>query len=156
MEDDAKYESNDGFSTSIWGCPLWFVLHMISFNYPVHPTTEDRKHYAGFFRYLGYVLPCGLCRANYQRIRMQRKHFRSRHTLSRFIYHIHNTIPNCKPLAVTYEQMRHTYETFRSHCGPKGCVLPTNFVRSQTLVRVVPFNDTVASFQVSPFCFERK
>ena len=31
--------------TSIWGPPMWHYLHTMSFNYPVNPTQDDKKHF---------------------------------------------------------------------------------------------------------------
>ena len=31
--------------TSVWGPSLWHTLHTISFNYPVKPTKQQKKHY---------------------------------------------------------------------------------------------------------------
>ena len=39
------YSSNDGMLTTVWGPGLWHALHTMSFNYPVHPTNDDKKHY---------------------------------------------------------------------------------------------------------------
>ena len=39
------YNSSDGMITSIWGPPLWHFLHTMSFNYPVNPSSEDKKYY---------------------------------------------------------------------------------------------------------------
>ena len=58
------FSSGDGFQTSIWGPLVWTTLHTISFNYPVHPTNEDKKHYKDFIYSLRYVLPCKYCRIN--------------------------------------------------------------------------------------------
>ena len=33
---------------------MWHVLHTMSFNYPVNPTAEDKKHYR---TYVIYVVP---------------------------------------------------------------------------------------------------
>ena len=46
---NSHYNSNDGMLTSIWGPPLWHVLHIISFNYPVKPTTKDKDNYYNYF-----------------------------------------------------------------------------------------------------------
>ena len=61
---DKDYKSNDGMLTSVWGPPLWHSLHTISFNYPVKPTKEQKKHYYDFFSSLANVLPCRYCRDN--------------------------------------------------------------------------------------------
>ena len=37
------YISNDGMLTSVWGPPLWHVLHCISFNYPNKPQLKIRN-----------------------------------------------------------------------------------------------------------------
>jgi hypothetical protein len=29
--------------TSVWGSPMWHVLHTISFNYPIKPTKEQKN-----------------------------------------------------------------------------------------------------------------
>ena len=55
---EEDYSSDNGMMTAIWGPPLWFTLHTISFNYPVNPTEEDKRRYYKYFKYLGKVLPC--------------------------------------------------------------------------------------------------
>ena len=39
-----EYASGDGMMTTIWGPSLWHYLHTMSFNYPVNPTPDDKKH----------------------------------------------------------------------------------------------------------------
>ena len=39
------YNSGDGMLTAVWGPSLWHSLHTMSFNYPVKPTAQDKKHY---------------------------------------------------------------------------------------------------------------
>jgi hypothetical protein len=58
------YNAGDGMVTSVWGPPMWHYLHTMSFNYPVNPTPEDKKHYKDFIINLQYVLPCKYCRIN--------------------------------------------------------------------------------------------
>ena len=58
------YNSGDGMLTSVWGPPMWHFLHTMSFNYPVNPSAEDKKHYSDFVYSLRYVLPCKYCRIN--------------------------------------------------------------------------------------------
>ena len=31
--------------TSVWGPSMWHYLHTMSFNYPIHPTEQDKKYY---------------------------------------------------------------------------------------------------------------
>jgi hypothetical protein len=42
------YNAPDGMVTNIWGAPFWFVIHTISFNYPINPTIEDKNNYRNF------------------------------------------------------------------------------------------------------------
>lgn len=158
--DDARYESKDGFSSHIWGCPLWHVLHIISLNYPVSPTQEDKQHYATFWNSLQYVLPCRVCRENFSRrlkiIPLSEADLKSRHSFARYVFAVHNSIPGRPPLPISFEQMRETLETFRSSCGPRGCVLPNNFVPSRALLHIVPISQhrEDPSFRVNALCFE--
>jgi len=46
---DEDYKSGDGMLTSVWGPPLWHTLHTISFNYPINPTSEQKKQYFEFY-----------------------------------------------------------------------------------------------------------
>ena len=50
--------------TSVWGPSMWHYLHTMSFNYPVKPTPEEKKHYKEFILSLQHVLPCKYCRIN--------------------------------------------------------------------------------------------
>jgi hypothetical protein len=52
---------------NIWGPPLWFSLHSITFTYPLNPTPIDKSNYKKFFASLENVLPCAVCRKNYLR-----------------------------------------------------------------------------------------
>ena len=48
------FSSGDGFLVSVWGPLMWTYLHIMSFNYPVHPSEEDKKHYRDFVLNLQY------------------------------------------------------------------------------------------------------
>jgi len=50
--------------TYAWGPALWHSLHMISFNYPVEPTSQQKKQYRNLMLNLVNVLPCKHCRLN--------------------------------------------------------------------------------------------
>ena len=41
----SHYSSGEGMLTSVWGPALWHVLHTISFNYPVKPSTQQKRDY---------------------------------------------------------------------------------------------------------------
>ena len=54
-----NYDSNEGMLTTVWGPPMWHTLHIISFNYPVHPTKKQKKEYYDYYNSMKYILPCG-------------------------------------------------------------------------------------------------
>ena len=115
--------SNDGFLTYVWGPSLWMTLHTISFNYPCHPTSEQKKQYKAFFDTLRNVLPCGKCRdnlvANLQSTSYTNSVFNNRDTLSRWVYDLHTCVNKMlgKETPVSYNEVRQTYENFRARCG---------------------------------------
>ena len=58
----SHYNSGEGMLTSVWGPALWHVLHTISFNYPVKPSTSTKKRLQEIYPFIGesftmYVLP---------------------------------------------------------------------------------------------------
>ena len=119
------YNSGDGMLTSVWGPNLWHVLHMISFNYPINPTKEDKKNYMRFIRDLRYVLPCKYCRdnlnGNLRKLKFTMKSMKNRDTFSRFVYKLHNHVNKMlgKNNTVTFEEIRDRYEHFRARCLEK-------------------------------------
>ena len=48
MHDSEFYNSGEGFLTSVWGPLIWQFLHIISFNYKVNPSEEDKDNYRTF------------------------------------------------------------------------------------------------------------
>lgn len=116
------YNSSDGMLTSVWGPSLWHSLHAISFNYPVHPTKEQKQQYLDFFKSLKHVLPCKYCRENYKKniktVPLNMSTMKSRETLSRWLYELHEEINTMlhKKSNLTYDQVRTRYEMFRARC----------------------------------------
>jgi hypothetical protein len=114
--------SGDGMMTSIWGPAMWHALHTISFDYPVHPTSEDKKHYKEFIENLKYVLPCKYCRINLtNNLKMnpiRECHMKNRDTFSRYVYNLHEFINKMlgKKSGLSYCEVRERYEHFRSRC----------------------------------------
>lgn len=164
-----KYSSNNGFVTSVWGPGLWHFLHTISFNYPIHPTKEQKAHYKQYILSLQNVLPCGHCRDNFPKnlkaVPFTAYTLKNRNTFSRWMYRFHahvNTMLG-KETPYTYEQIRDTYEGFRAECTDeasskkgtkkntreKGCIKPAKKKTSQKcVIRIVPTTVTCPSFQV--------
>jgi hypothetical protein len=114
------YLNGDGMLTTIWGPSMWHFLHTMSFNYPVNPTKEDKKHYRDFILSLQYVLPCKYCRQNLKtNLRanpLNMSDMASRDTFSRYIYKLHEIVNKLlgKKSDLTYCDVRERYEHFRS------------------------------------------
>ena len=116
------YNSGDGMLTTAWGPAIWHYLHMMSFNYPLNPTEEDKKHYRDFILSLQYVLPCKYCRMNlkknFARLPLKEKDMKSRETFSKYVYELHELINKMlkKKTHLSYADVRERYEHFRSRC----------------------------------------
>ena len=110
------YKSGDGMLVSVWGPAMWHYLHTMSFNYPVKPTIEDKKHYRDFVINLQYVLPCKYCRTNltnnFKKKPLQMCHMASRDTFSRYVYELHETINKMlhKKSNLSFCDVRERYE----------------------------------------------
>lgn len=57
--------SDNGFNSRIWGPSLWFIMHILTLNYPLHPKPHHVKAYYNFFRSLCTILPCATCRKEF-------------------------------------------------------------------------------------------
>lgn len=117
--------SPNGFDVNCWGPALWASLSFIALNYPVNPTEKDQLTYSSFFRLLGPVLPCQKCSANYKAhaSELDERHLRSRHTLIRWVFDVHNRVNESKKhpgrVLTTADMMEvvKMYETFRAGSG---------------------------------------
>ena len=141
--------------SNIWGPPMWFILHMVSFNYPVNPTEKDKDNYFSFFNSIRHVLPCGKCRTNVvknmKKRPLRRSTLKNRESISKWVYELHNDVNKmlCKPYKISYKEVRDQYEHFRAQCVPKkkvgnkvvesGCTRPTRKIKKcKCLLRIVP------------------
>ena len=174
------FSSGDGFLTSIWGPAQWHFLHTMSFNYPVNPTPEDKKHYRDYILNLQYVLPCKYCRINltnnFKKKPLKMCHMESRDTFSRYIYELHETVNKMlnKKSNLTYCEVRERYEHFRSRCTEekptvftfkktttkrkkeKGCTEPLYGKKSKCVINIVPQEDKRATFQMDKKCIKTR
>ena len=146
------YNSSNGMITLIFGPPLWFSLHITSFNYPSNPEKCNKEYsketgiknykiqdyYATMVENLQYTLPCKSCRENLKlnlknlKWFEKKKHYlKNRENFSRFIYDLHNKINIMlgKPKYKTYEYVRDQFSAFRASCPKisknihnKGCL----------------------------------
>jgi hypothetical protein len=174
------FSSGDGMMTKIWGPLQWTFLHIMSFNYPVNPTTEDKKHYRDYVLNLRYILPCKYCRINlannFKKKPLQMCHMASRDTFSRYIYELHEVVNKMlnKKSNLTYCDVRERYEHFRSRCTEekqkiftfkktstrkkkeKGCTEPLYGKKSKCVINIVPQEDKSATFQMDKKCIKTR
>ena len=174
------YVSGDGMLTSVWGPAQWHFLHTMSFNYPVKPTPEDKKHYMDYVKNLQYVLPCKYCRINltnnFKKKPLQMCDMASRETFSRYIYELHETVNKMlnKKSNLSYCDVRERYEHFRSRCTDekpkvfnfkktsgrnkteKGCTEPLYGKKSKCIINIVPQEDKSKTFQMDKKCIKTR
>lgn len=168
-EDD--YNSPDGMMTSVWGPPMWHMLHTISFNYPIIPTDDNKIDYYNFYNNLKNILPCKYCRDNLSKnlknLSFNKNVFKNRDTLSRFIYCLHEEVNKMlgKKSNLTYEMVRDRYEHFRSRClndneiknttksnKETGCTKSLYGIKGKCVINIVPKSSRVQSFKMDPKC----
>ena len=166
---EKDYMSGDGMMTSVWGPPMWHVLHTISFNYPIKPTKEQKKDYYKFYANLQNILPCKYCRDNLannlESLPLTSKIMKSRETLSRWVYNLHEIVNSMlgKKSGLCYDDVRDRYEHFRSRCIEtmdtkieKGCTEPLYGVKSKCVINIVPKDNRKSSFKMDPKCVLKK
>ena len=174
----SDFQSNDGMLTTIWGPPMWHFLHSMSFNYPVKPTVQLKRHYRNFILSLQHILPCGKCRENlknnFKKLPLTMKVMENRETFSRYVYELHELINTMlhKKSGLTYNQVRERYEHFRSRCTTtvkkklrrskqlrrkqkqkeKGCTDPLTGEKSKCVLHIVPKNTQCETFKMDSKC----
>lgn len=175
------YNSGDGMLTTVWGPSLWHSMHTISFNYPVNPTKEDKKHYRNFIVNLQYVLPCKYCRINLMNnlkmMPLTDKCMKNRETFSRYVYNLHELVNKKlkKKSGLTYCDVRERYEHFRARCThdeekkklfkfnktrknrgkgkkEKGCTEPLHGKKAKCIIKIVPQEAKGKTFQMDEQC----
>ena len=171
------YESNNGMLTTVWGPSTWHLLHTMSFNYPMNPTCDDKRHYRDHILNLEFVLPCGKCRKNlhknFEKLPLKWKHMQSRQTFSRYVYDLHEVVNTMlgKKSGLSYCDVRERYEHFRSRCTKndpppkifnfakkkeKGCTEPLYGHKAKCILSIVPQTKDVPSFHVDDKCIKHR
>jgi len=179
-----NYMSGDGMLTTVWGPSMLHYLHTMSFNYPVKPTDEDKKHYKNFILSLQYVLPCKYCRIN---LKNNLKHnpirqcdMKNRETFSRYVYKLHEIVNKMlkKKSNLTYCDVRERYEHFRSRCTDdiktlkdenklfkfkknktkreKGCTEPLYGKKAKCVINIVPKDHKGKNINIDSKCIKRR
>jgi hypothetical protein len=174
------FYSGDGFLTSVWGPAVWHSLHTMSFNYPVNPTQEDKKHYRDFVLSLQHVLPCKYCRqnlkTNLKQLPLTMDCMKDRDSFSRYIYELHELVNRMlkKKSNLTYCDVRERYEHFRARCTEekpiifkynkiqtrknkeKGCTEPLYGKKSKCIIKIVPQDTKEQTMQIDKKCIKTR
>ncbi len=178
-----NYMSGDGMLTTVWGPSMWHYLHTMSFNYPVKPTIDDKKHYKDFILLLQHVLPCKYCRIN---LKNNLKHnpirkcdMKNRETFSRYVYNLHEIVNKMlnKKSNLTYCDVRERYEHFRSRCTDdpkvikdenklfkfnktkkkeKGCTEPLYGKKAKCIINIVPQDEEGQTINIDSKCIKSR
>ena len=166
---EEDFNSGEGFLTTIWGPAIWHFLHTMSFNYPVHPTEENKKEYMDFVLSLENVLPCKYCRMNLERnfkeLPLTMSNMENRGTFSLYIYKLHELINKMlgKKSGLTYEEVRQRYEHFRARGCDKtrkirkdlGCTKPLHGKKAKCVIKIVPQETKCETFQMDKKCIKK-
>ena len=102
---------------SIWGPHLWFIMHLISFEYPIQPTEYDKRIYHDFYTSLKDVIPCEDCRKHYRDHITKyplTPHLDSRDNLVKWVIQVHNFVNTSigKP-TYTIQQVMEIYKDLK-------------------------------------------
>ena len=171
------YLSGDGMLTTVWGPSMWHYLHTMSFNYPINPTDDDKKHYKDFILNLQYVLPCKYCRDNLKNnlktFPLDKCHLKDRNAFSRYIYKLYETVNKMlgKKSGLSYCDVRERYEHFRSRCTDekpklfdfketknkeKGCTEPLYGKKAKGIIKIVPQEEKCETMQIDKKCIKTR
>jgi hypothetical protein len=176
------FNSGDGMLTSVWGPSMWHYLHIMSFNYPVNPLLEDKKHYRDFVLNLKHVLPCKYCRinlkTNFKQMPLTMKHMANRETFSRYVYNLHELVNKMlnKKSNLKFSDVKERYEHFRARCltpkifklpkivkktktmknHGKGCTEPLYGEKAKCIIKIVPQTEMGETFQMDEKCIKKR
>jgi hypothetical protein len=174
------YNSGDGMLTTVWGPSMWHYLHIMSFNYPVKPSSQEKMHYKNFMLNLQYVLPCRHCRENltnnYKAYPIKECHLKSRAAFSRYVYRLHEIINKMlgKKSGLKFCDVKERYEHFRSRCTEenpkifefkkkekkekkeKGCTEPLYGKKAKCVIKIVPYDEKCKTFQMDEKCVKNR
>ena len=177
-----EYSSGDGMLTTVWGPSMWHYLHTMSFNYPVNPSEEDKKHYKEFIINLQYVLPCKYCRQNltnnFKVFPLKACHMKDRESFSKYVYKLHEMVNKLlgKKSGLSYCDVRERYEHFRSRCTDekpkifdirktlklnknkkeKGCTEPLYGKKAKCIIKIVPQEEKGNTMQIDEKCIKTR
>ena len=101
----------------IWGPHFWYILHIISFEYPLNPTEYDKRIYHDFYTSLKDVIPCEMCKKHYRNHIHKyplTPHLDTRDTLIKWVIQVHNFVNASigKPI-MSIEQVLDVYSNLK-------------------------------------------
>ena len=101
----------------IWGPHFWYILHIISFEYPLNPTEYDKRIYHDFYTSLKDVIPCEMCKKHYRNHIHKyplTPHLDTRDTLIKWVIQVHNFVNASigKPI-MSIEQVMEVYSNLK-------------------------------------------
>ena len=147
---------NNGLIAKIWGPPGWLFLHCITMGYPEHieqnpknknylEHQERKRNTEDFFILIGEVLPCSACRKSYKEFMEEHpiyNHLDTRRDLSKWFYDIHNLVNEKLDISKdnrpkNFKYFYNRYEQFRSKCGDKKCVKPTDGIAKKSVIKII-------------------
>lgn len=175
---EKDYMSGDGMLTTVWGPSMWHYMHTMSFNYPLQPTKQEKKHYRDFILNLQYTLPCKHCRDNLKKnlsaYPLKMCYMKNRETYSRFIYNLHEMVNKLldKESGLSYCDVRERYEHFRARCVEekpkmfnfrktkkkkhKGCTEPLYGKKSKCVIKIIPQEEKCKTLQIDDKCMKTR
>ena len=132
-----------------------------------------------------HILPCRYCRDNLKKnlkmLPLTSKDLKNRDRFSRYVYKLHELVNTMlgKKSGLKYCDVRERYEHFRSRCTSdkrktaskkelqnhlrktkkikeKGCTEPLYGKKSQCIVKIVPQNEKIKSFQMDKKCENKR
>jgi len=160
----SDYQSGEGMLTTVWGPSLWHFLHTMSFNYPTHPTPENKKEYRAFVLSLEKVLPCKYCRINLNKnfaaVPLRHSDMKDREHFSKYVYRLHEHVNKMlhKKSGLSYEEVKERYEHFRARCVSEtrkiemGCTESLYGKKSKCVIKIVPQETNCQTFQMDERC----
>ena len=78
---------------NVWGPPVWYQMHKMSFDYPVKPTERERMKMKSFLQSLKWKLPCSVCREHYaEHLKKLPMQLSSRRDLVYWVIDLHNSV----------------------------------------------------------------
>ena len=125
---------------TIWGPKYWFVLHASSYEYPQHPTNEDKKHMKNFIECLANLtLPCHVCRdhmKDYLKKNNIDEALESNDKLIKYLWNFHNHVNNTRGKP---EMSFHKFEEMMKDYGAKKNTNKKETIQSTTEYSTNPY-----------------